>query len=122
MWPNFVPRRAEDSCRWRSRLAAWPHSVSWQSVGDERYDARRPGDYLVVFSSPVHDRHELMSRLFVFEELAAQDVGLHERRLLLDAPHHHAEMFAAHPDGDAARLENRLHRVGDVMREVFLRL
>src|SRR6266542_4995808 len=44
--------------------------------------------------SPVHDRHELLARPLVLQELAAQDVGLHERRLLLHPAHDHAEVQA----------------------------
>src|SRR6185369_8498208 len=76
----------------------------------------------IALSAPIHDRHELLTRPFVVEELAAEHVGFHERRLLLHAAHHHAEVDAAHPDGDAAWLEDLLDRVGDVVRQVLLRL
>src|SRR4051812_26149309 len=76
----------------------------------------------IPLPAAVHDRHEFLPRPLVLQELAAEDVRLHERRLLLHAAHHHAEMDAAHPDGDAARLEDLLDRVRDVVREMLLRL
>ena len=75
-----------------------------------------------MLPATIHDRHEFLARPLVAEEIAAQHVRLHERRLLFDAAHHHAHVHAAHPDRQSARLEDAPDHVGDIMREVLLRL
>ena len=73
-----------------------------------------------LLAAPSNDRHELLPGTFVREEGAAQDVRLHERRLLLDPAHHHAEVRSSHPDGKSFRLEDPLDRIGDLMGEMLL--
>jgi len=60
-----------------------------------------------------------ISRPRIIPELAAQHVGLHERRLLLHAAHDHAPCgLPPIQTANAARFEDLFDRVGHVVRQV----
>ncbi len=72
---------------------------------------------------PVTDEiHELGARFRIGFEDAAQRTRDGKRVLLLDAAHHHTEVFRFDDDSDTARVQDRLDRLGDIHGQSFLDL
>ena len=68
------------------------------------------------------EREEFGTSARVLFESTEQTGSFHDRVLLLDPAHHHAEMFRFHDDGDAVWFQTVHQRLGDLRRQVFLNL
>src|SRR6266481_4621098 len=68
------------------------------------------------------EREKFGPRARVVLERAQQTRSFHDRVLLLDSAHHHAQMFRLHDYSDAVGLETFHERLGNLRGEIFLNL